>query len=256
MRIPSGVTDQVIYFVAVDSTDYVSREPALTTFTVYRSRNGGTATAMTTPTITEVSSSNMPGVYKLLLDEDMTIDSGDDSQAMVFHITHAGMEPVTREIELYRPKITAGSTFDVTGAGLTAIPWNAAWDAEVQSECADALTAYDAPTNTQMNARTLLAADYATAAALSAGVTVSDKTGFSLSSAGAAAVMTTQLTESYATDGTAPTPAQALLLIQQMLGDKIISGTVLTVRKLDGSTVAATFTLNDGTAPTGITRTT
>ena len=28
------------------------------------------------------------------------------------------------------------------GAGLTAIPWNASWDAEVQSECADALTAY------------------------------------------------------------------------------------------------------------------
>ncbi len=28
-----------------------------------------------------------------------------------------------------------------TGSGLTAIPWNAAWDAEVQSECADALAA-------------------------------------------------------------------------------------------------------------------
>ena len=28
-----------------------------------------------------------------------------------------------------------------TGAGLTAIPWAAAWDAEVQSECADALAA-------------------------------------------------------------------------------------------------------------------
>lgn len=28
-----------------------------------------------------------------------------------------------------------------TGSGLTSIPWNAAWDAEVQSECADALAA-------------------------------------------------------------------------------------------------------------------
>jgi hypothetical protein len=36
------------------------------------------------------------------------------------------------------------------GAGLTAIPWNAAWDAEVQSECADALTAYDAATGTDV----------------------------------------------------------------------------------------------------------
>jgi hypothetical protein len=37
------------------------------------------------------------------------------------------------------------------GAGLTALPWNAAWDAEVQSECADALTAYDPPTKTEMD---------------------------------------------------------------------------------------------------------
>ena len=39
---------------------------------------------------------------------------------------------------------TAAILFDtieigVAGSGLTAIPWNAAWDAEVQSECADAL---------------------------------------------------------------------------------------------------------------------
>lgn len=53
------------------------------------------------------------------------------------------------------------------GAGLTNIPWNSAWDAEVQSECTDALNAYDPPTATEMNARTLPSANYATAAALS-----------------------------------------------------------------------------------------
>jgi len=37
-----------------------------------------------------------------------------------------------------------------TGTGLTAIPWNAAWDAEVQSECTDALNAYDPPTNGEL----------------------------------------------------------------------------------------------------------
>jgi hypothetical protein len=40
----------------------------------------------------------------------------------------------------------------VAGAGLTAIPWNASWDAEVQSECTDALTAYDPPTNAELAA--------------------------------------------------------------------------------------------------------
>jgi len=67
-------------------------------------------------------------------------------------------------------------------------------------------------------------------------------------------VLTTQMTESYATDGTAPTLAQALMLIQQSLGDFAISGTTITVKKVDGATTAATFTLDDGTNPTSTTR--
>lgn len=43
-----------------------------------------------------------------------------------------------------------GATDLGTGTGLTAVPWNAAWDAEVQSECADALNAYDPPTNAEL----------------------------------------------------------------------------------------------------------
>ena len=69
-------------------------------------------------------------------------------------------------------------------------------------------------------------------------------------------ILTTQMTESYAADGTAPTLAQALFLIQQQLGDFAISGTTITVKKLDGSTTAATFTLDDATTPTSTTRTT
>jgi hypothetical protein len=36
-----------------------------------------------------------------------------------------------------------------TGSGFSAIPWNASWDAEVQSEAADALNAYDPPTHAE-----------------------------------------------------------------------------------------------------------
>jgi phage baseplate assembly protein W len=60
------------------------------------------------------------------------------------------------------------------GAGLTALPWNAAWDAEVQSECTDALNAYDPPTNAELTARTLATADYATATALATTDSVAD----------------------------------------------------------------------------------
>lgn len=114
MRFQSGVTDQYIYFVAVDSTDYVTRETGLSSFTVRRSRDGAASAAFTTPTINETDVTNMPGVYELLLDEDMTIASGNDSEAVALHITHAGMAPVTLTYELYRPTVTAGETLTVT----------------------------------------------------------------------------------------------------------------------------------------------
>jgi hypothetical protein len=72
----------------------------------------------------------------------------------------------------------------------------------------------------------------------------------------AAAVLGTQMTEDYAADGTAPTLLQAIYLIQQSIGDFSISGTTLTVKKLDGSTPAATYTLDDATNPTSRTRAT
>lgn len=69
-------------------------------------------------------------------------------------------------------------------------------------------------------------------------------------------VLTTQMTEAYAADGVAPTLAQALFLIQQSIGDFSISGTTLTVKEIDGSTTAATYTLDDASDPTSRTRAT
>ena len=69
-------------------------------------------------------------------------------------------------------------------------------------------------------------------------------------------ILTTQMTEAYAADGAPPTMAQSLMMIQQMLGEFSISGTTLTMKKVDGSTSAATFTLDDGTNPTSLTRAT
>lgn len=55
---------------------------------------------------------------------------------------------------------TAVETELGTGSTFTAIPWNSAWDAEAQSEVADALAVYDPPTNAELEARTLVAANY------------------------------------------------------------------------------------------------
>ena len=72
----------------------------------------------------------------------------------------------------------------------------------------------------------------------------------------AAQILTTALVESYAADNVAPTLTQALFAIQQFLEERSISGTTCTVKKIDGSTTAMTFTLSDATSPTSITRAT
>ena len=108
---------------------------------------------------------------------------------------------------------------DQTGSGLTAIPWNSSWDAEVQSECTDALNAYDPPTKAEMDA-----------------------------------MWTTAQTESYAGDNAAATPAQLLYMILCSVSEFAVSGTTITGKKLDGSTTAMTWTINDASNPTSRTR--
>lgn len=69
-----------------------------------------------------------------------------------------------------------------------------------------------------------------------------------------AQILTTALTEAYAADGAAGTLSEILFGLQAFLQERSVSGTALTVKKLDGSTTAMVFTLNNGTAPTSLTR--
>lgn len=65
---------------------------------------------------------------------------------------------------------------------------------------------------------------------------------------------TVAMTESYAVDGATATPAQMLYMLWSLMAEKSISSTTLTAKKLDGSTTAMQFTLNDASSPTSITR--
>lgn len=65
-----------------------------------------------------------------------------------------------------------------------------------------------------------------------------------------------QIPDSVPTDGTLPTIEQALYMITQFLHERAVSGTTVTVRKVDGSTSLLTLTLDDDTDPTSITRAT
>jgi hypothetical protein len=119
----------------------------------------------------------------------------------------------------------------------------------------------DLPTVAEFEARTLVAANYFDPAADTvANVTtvgsVTTKTGYALTSDYDFAKGTVAVTEAYAADGAAPTPVQSLMLIQQALTEVSISSTTMTIKKLDGSTTAATLTLNDASTPTSKTRAT
>jgi hypothetical protein len=87
-------------------------------------------------------------------------------------------------------------------------------------------------------------------------VTVSDKTGFRLSSTGVNDILRTAMTEGYAADGSPPTLEQAVFMLIAKGFEVSIVGTTMTVKKLDGSTPAMTFTLNSAATPTSITRAT
>jgi len=116
----------------------------------------------------------------------------------------------------------------------------------------------DIPTVSEFNARTLLAASYFDPAADTVAnvTTVGTTTTNTDMVAEPTTLLTTQMSESYAGDGVAPTVAQALFIIQQTIGDFAIAGTTITTKRLDGSTTAATYTLDDGTSPTSRTRST
>jgi hypothetical protein len=70
----------------------------------------------------------------------------------------------------------------------------------------------------------------------------------------AAAVFTTAMTESYATDGAAFTLAQGMYAIHQYLMGFEIATVNYSVLKLDGTTEAFVVTLNDAVEPTGAVR--
>jgi hypothetical protein len=182
-----------------------------------------------------------------------------------------------------------------SGSALDGIPWNATWDAEVQSECDDALNVYDPPTNTEMNARTLPSGDYydggdtpGTTELLtripdatpgeSGGIQlvgtkypvtllaedVSGNIAADIKVISSGAIDQTvinnlfsnfALIEDYAATGVNATPTQILYMIMQSLHEFGISGVKRTVYKLDGETTAAEFTLDSDTAPTITTRT-
>lgn len=210
--------------------------------TAYVSKDHGAVTALTDTSAAEQSSTNAPGVYLFDLTQGET-----DADELTFSgkSSTSGVTVVPRFVTTFPATgilapATAGRTLVVDAAGL-----------------ADANVVKVGPTGS---------GTAQTARDIGASVLLSSGTGtgqISLSSglvtpttAAIASIFTTAVTEAYRADGAAPTLAQAMCEILGHLGESSISGTTKTVKQFDGTTTAATFTLNDATTPTAITRAT
>jgi hypothetical protein len=144
--------------------------------------------------------------------------------------------------------LAAAPVFTIA-AGDRVVITSAVHETEIQ---ADILTAVgDVPTNAEL-ATALAAADDAVLAAIAALN--------NLSSAGAASAvttaLTTALTEGYRGTGATGSVRDLLYEVIAHLGESSISSTTKTLKKIDGSTTAKTYTLNDASTPTAITETT
>lgn len=128
----------------------------------------------------------------------------------------------------HSPDNTIADVDDITGL-------NDLSAAQVNAECDTALVDYDPPTKAELDAG-LAALNDPTASAV------------------ALAVGQRSIPDSYSADGAQPTIEQAILAIQQFLQERSVVATTVTVRKPDGATAAMTFTLDDATDPTSITR--
>lgn len=233
----------------VDSTNGDSEETGLTIANtdVLLSKNGQTMAAKNDVTS---CSHDAKGMYNCELDATDTNTVGN----IVIFVHVSGALAVRHELQIVEEAVY-DDLFGGSAAGYAGI-----------SELADV------PTNSEFNARTLLASAYfdptadtvANVTLCATTTTNTDMRGtngantVTPDAAGTAPtvteILTTQMTESYAGDGVAPTLAQCLFLIQQSIGDFAIAGTVITTKRIDGSTTAATYTLDDGTNPTSRTR--
>ncbi|MGE5165132.1 MAG: hypothetical protein ACM3IH_14060 [Sphingobacteriales bacterium] len=238
MAILKQSTTYTRMFLMVDSADHVTGKTGLTV-TVTLSKAGGTFAAAGA-TITEVSS----GWYKAALTTTDTNTLGD----LAYHCTATGADP-TDFVDQVSARLIDDAAYPATSGRSMVVDANGLVDANTvkigPSGTGTAQTAGDVGAKTGF---ALTAAYDAAKTAAQAG------NAMTLTAAYDFAKGTAAMTESYALNGVAPTPIQAIYAMHQTLMDFSISGTLNTVKKLDNATTAFTITLNDATAPTAASR--
>ncbi len=151
-------TNRNLSILMIDSANHINGKTGLSAgLTIYATKDGGTP-AVITPTVTELDSTNVPGLYNLALTTTHTNTLGE----LQLHITASGADPtdVAHQVVTDLPGIAqTGDSFariGSNGAGLTALGDTriANLDATVSSRLATA--GYTAPPSAAANATELL----------------------------------------------------------------------------------------------------
>ena len=238
----------------------------------------------------EIDATNMPGMYRLDLSDTIVASAGSVSMMLK---GAANMAPVTIELQVGTTNFEGGvvptvttTTTATTATNLTNLPsipanwittagimdsaytaakfaaaslngkgdWNVGktgyaltattglgnQTADITGTVSTVTNLTNAPTNGDLTAtmKTSVTAAVPTAAAITA------------------AALTTAITEAYRANGAAPTLAQFMSEVLAHLGEAVIVGTTKTIKALDHTTPAETFTLDSATDPSSITRAT
>jgi hypothetical protein len=174
--VQAGSTDVSTIIEIVDSIDG-SPETGVSEATAsidleYR-REKGTVVNIAAAALVALDSAHVDGGIEHIRAGSYRLDLPDAAVAAAAGVTGVwvgGTIPNMDIIPTYIPIVPYNPYADAIGAGgaaLTDLPWNPDWDVEVQSEAADALTAYDPPTKAELDAAVVplaLGADLATVA--------------------------------------------------------------------------------------------
>jgi len=135
--------DDQLTFAANTFTPSTGAETDADAAPTYRVYEDETATPILTGSMALLDDANTVGFYS----EQITLSAANGfEKGKAYTIRVRGVVGGVAGAEVHTFQIEAevdANTISPTGTGLTAIPWNAAWDAEVQSEVQDALEVND-----------------------------------------------------------------------------------------------------------------
>lgn len=249
-----NVASQTIDLFVFDYSTGAPKTGDAANLTAYLSKDDGTLTALTDTSGAEISSTNAPGWYRFDVSQSESnanklLFTGKSSTA---NATMVGKTIYTRPQYAADTVISSGG---IVSANVTAFGGS---NGTFSGGRPEVNTTHAAGTAWGSGAITAgsLATGAITAAKFAAGAIDAAALATDAATEIATAALTTQMTQSYRADGAAPTLAQGICEILGHLGESSISGTTKTVKQFDGSTSAMTFTLDDATTPTSITRAT